>query len=210
MHRLRDGVSILFASAMLLLASQARAQDASLIGTITDSTGAALPGATVTATHVATSNQVVATTGGSGEYRLLGLRIGVYEVRAELVGFTTVRRTGIELLVGQRPVIDLQLQVSGVEESITVSGQSPLLETTRSSLGGNVDSRQMQDLPVLGRNWLYLTLAVPGSRANSTGSSTPTNDRGGFQLNVDGQQVTAQATTTTLGQPRFCQRSHPV
>src|SRR5438067_12208298 len=88
----------------------------------------------------------------------------------------------------------------GLTEAVTVSGQSPLLDTTTSSLGGNVDPRQDQELPVNGRNWIALSLLAPGSRTNpsatGTAAATPLPDRNGghahqCQLNVDGQQASA-------------------
>jgi hypothetical protein len=88
--------------------------------------------------------------------------------------------------------------VSGVQESVTVTGEAPLLDVTQSSLGGNVDPRQLQDLPVQGRNWLDLVMLAPGSKVNAvpeTGQTSTTGSVGArvggdFSINVDGQQVT--------------------
>ena len=70
----------------------------------------------------------------------------------------------VTLLVGQSAVINLQLALSGVQESVTVTGEAPLLDVTQSTLGGNIDARQMQELPVQGRNWMDLVMLAPGSR----------------------------------------------
>src|SRR5207247_6270307 len=116
---------------------------------------------------------------------------------AELAGFAPVTRT-VTLLVGQEAVVNLQMGVSAVQESVTVTGEAPLLDVTQSSLGGNIDPRQLQELPVNGRNWVDLVMLAPGSRLNSVGNSNnePSNaggssSRGGedYELNVDGQQV---------------------
>ena len=88
--------------------------------------------------------------------------------RAELPGFGTVTRD-VELLVGQNAVVNLQMAPSTVQESVTVTGEAPLVDTTKSSLGGNIDPRQMQELPVNGRNWMDLTLLAPGSRVERGG-----------------------------------------
>src|SRR5213078_2162349 len=91
----------------------------------------------------------------------------------------------------------LQMSPSGVAESLTVTGQSPLVDTTTSSLGGNIDERQVQELPSQGRNWMSLALLAPGNRTNAQGS-LPVQDRVDvreFQLNVDGQQVTSNIGT---------------
>src|SRR5205814_4848593 len=146
--------------------------------------------------HEASGNTFEATTDQRGAYRM-PVRIGVYRLTAELAGFTTSSRTGLELLVGQTAVINLQLAPASVQESVVVTAQSPLIETTTSRLGGNIDERQVQELPSQGRNWMSLALLAPGNRTNAQGS-LPVQDRGDvreFQLNVDGLQVTANLGT---------------
>ena len=161
-----------------------------------------LPGVTVTATHTATGNTFVAVTDEKGGYRI-PVRVGMFKVAAELPGFGTVTRD-VDLLIGQTAVLNLQMAPSTVQESVTVTGEAPLVDTTNSSLAANVDPRQMQDLPVNGRNWMDLTLLAPGSRANSV-AETPIGSTGSnitFQLNLDGQQVTNQVALS-FGQPRY-------
>src|SRR5438093_7947063 len=178
------------------------AQEAVFSGTVTDSTGAILPGVTLRAVLEATGNSFEATTDQRGVYRI-PVRIGVYRLTAELAGFSTLTRTGLELLVGQTAVINLQMAPASVQESVVVTAQSPLIETTTSSLGGNIDQRQVQELPSQGRNWMSLALLAPGNRTNAQGS-LPVQDRVDvreFQLNVDGQQVTANLGTGN--QPRY-------
>src|SRR6266850_5307825 len=157
--------------AVLSLPVSSRAQEVALVGTITDTTNAVLPGATITAQHVASGNRFIGTSDASGQYRIGALRPGVYTVTAELSGFSTVLRENLELLAGQRAVLDLQLALSSVQESVTVSGAAPLVDVTQSKLGGNIDTRQMQELPLNGRNWLQLTMLTPGSRVNSVSDS---------------------------------------
>src|SRR5207237_8688872 len=94
-------------------------------------------------------------------------------------------------------VINLQLAPASVQESVVVAASSPLIETATSSLGGNIDPRQVQELPSQGRNFLSLALLAPGNRTNAQGA-LPVQDRVDvreFQLNVDGQQVTANLGT---------------
>ena len=143
----------------------------------------------------------------------IAVRVGVYQVRAVLPGFTSATQTGIEVLVGQTAVLNLQMSPGSVAEAVTVTAQTPLIETT-SSLGGNVDPRQVQELPVNGRNWIALSLLAPGSRTNpsatGTAAQTPLTDRNNgeareFQLNIDGQQVSADIGTG--GQPKYSQDS---
>jgi hypothetical protein len=98
-------------------------------------------------------------------------------------------RPGVELLLGRQSMLNLDLGVSGVQETVTVTGEAPLIDTTTSNIAGNIDPRQMQDLPINGRNWMDLTMLAPGSRSNSA-AEIPQNRQGMFQINVDGQQVT--------------------
>jgi carboxypeptidase family protein len=178
---------VLFAA--LIWARPAVAQEAALSGTISDQTASVLPGATVTAVHQASGNVFVAVTDDRGFYRL-ALRTGIYRMTVELQGFATVNRS-VELLVGQQAVINLQMAPSTVQETVTVTGEAPLLDMTSSTLAGNVDPRQMQGLPVNGRNWLGLTMLAPGARTNAVSEAPVLGDgRGTYQLNVDGQQVT--------------------
>jgi hypothetical protein len=176
------------------------AQDATLNGSIRDNTGAVLPGVTVTATHEAAGTTFVSVTDERGLYRL-PVRAGVYRISAELPGFTTVLRPGVELLLGRQVSLDLELTVSGVQETVTVTGEAPLIDTTSSNISSNIDPRQMQDLPLNGRNWMDLTLLSPGSRTNSA-TEIPQDRQGYFQINVDGQQVTF-TLCCQQNQPRF-------
>jgi carboxypeptidase family protein len=188
----------------LLSPQVARAQDTSLSGIVTDSTDARLPGVTVTALHVDTGNTFAGVTDVTGQYQISGMRTGVYRVTAELQGFRPVTQDKVELLVGQRAVVNIRMTLSSLEESVTVTADAPLVDVSQSKLGGNVDARQVQELPVNGRNWMQLTMLTPGSRTNTVGDSpTLATSAGSFQLNLDGQQVTQLIAQTGYGQPRF-------
>ena len=200
---------LLLLGAFVVLPVGAFAQEAVLSGTVADSTGAVLPGVTVTAVHEATGNRFVAVTDERGTYRIPA-RVGAYQITAELQGFATVSRTGVQLLVGQVATVNLQMAPSRVQETVTVTAESPLIATTTSSLGGNIDPRQVQELPVQGRNWMALAMLAPGSRMTSPTATTPLTDRNTgeqreFQFSIDGQQVASE-----LGfgaQPRYSQES---
>src|SRR5215467_7287176 len=144
---------------VLTLPVVAHAQEAVLSGTVTDSTGAVLPGVTIRAVHEASGNSFEAVTDQRGTYRIPA-RVGVFQVKATLSGFTTATKTAVEVLVGQTVTVNLQLAPGGVAEAVTVTAETPLIATT-SSLGGNVDPRQVQELPVNGRNWIALSLLAP-------------------------------------------------
>jgi carboxypeptidase family protein len=138
----------LLSAALFLLPSIAQAQDATINGTVTDTTGGVLPGVTVTALHTATGNTFFAVTDDRGNYRI-PLRVGMYRLTLELQGFAAVARQ-FEALVGQTLTINVQLMPSTVQESVTVTGEAPLIETSSSTLAGNIDPRQTRDLPVNG------------------------------------------------------------
>jgi len=189
--------------AFFALPQPTSAQEATLNGSVRDNTGGVLPGVTVTATHEAAGTTYIGVTDAAGLYRIV-LRAGVYRISGELTGFTTVVRPGVEMLVGRTATLNLEMGVSGVQETVTVTGEAPLIDTTSSNIASNIDPRQMSDLPLNGRNWMDLTLLAPGSRANAV-AETPINSTSSnipFQLNLDGQQVTNQVALS-FGQPRF-------
>ena len=197
---------VLLTATILLMPIAASAQEAVMTGTVSDSTGGVLPGVTVTALLEATGNTFVAVTDERGAYRL-PVRVGVYRITTELQGFTTVVRQGIQLLVGQTLVVNLEMAPSTIEETITVNAEAPLLKVDSSSLGGNIDPRQVQEMPVQGRDWGALLLLAPGSRTTSDNPNR-INSRNSdrireFQANIDGQQF--QNTMGGGGQPTFSQ-----
>ena len=182
---------------VLLVVPAAEAQEATISGTITDSTGGVLPGVVVTAVHEASGNTFEAVTDSAGGYRL-SVRIGTYRLRSELPGFAPLERGGLQLQVGQQAVINLQMAPATLQESVTVTADAPLIDVTQSNLGSTIGAEQVENLPLNGRNWVDLTLLSPGSKQNFIAETPATS----FQLNVDGQQVT-QLIATTFGQPRF-------
>src|SRR5215470_858498 len=187
---------LILVATLLTLPAVVRAQEAVLSGTVTDATGAVMPGVTVRAVHEASGNSFEAVTDPRGTFRI-PVRVGAFVITAQLSGFTTVTRRSVDVLVGQTVVIDLKLTLSGVAESVTVTGEAPLVNTATSSLGGNVSPQQVTELPSQGRNWMSLALLAPGNRTNAQGA-LPVQDRVDvreFQLNVDGQQVTSNIGT---------------
>jgi hypothetical protein len=191
--------------ALCLLSVPAFAQVATITGTITDETRAVLPGATVAAVNLATGGQTLGVADERGEFRLLNLPPGKYKVTAELSGFSSVILASVELLVGQNATIPFVLKVANVSESITVSSEAPLVDTTSSQVAGNVNPRQMEELPLQGRNWIELSKLVKGITANEVSNGPGVADDM-FQLNLDGQQVT-QKISGGFGQPKFSRES---
>jgi len=189
-------------AALVFTSASATAQEGSLLGTITDSTKAVLPGVTVTATSLETGRLMTAVSNERGEYRIPGVPAGRYRIQAELAGFTTLVVPELELLVGQNRTVPFILQVATLQESLTVTGESPLVDTRSASVAGNVDRRQMEELPLQGRNWLELSMMVKGITANHIDNQPGVRDRQ-FQLNLDGQEITQQVAGSGFGQPKF-------
>lgn len=194
--------SLLFLSAFLFLAAPVFAQDATLQGAVVDGTKAALPGATITATMIDTGRSTSTVSDERGEYRLRGLGAGRYKVQAELSGFSTVVIPEIELLVGQNRSLPFSMQVASLSETLTVTGEAPLVDVSSSQVAGNVDRRQMEELPLQGRNWMELAMQVKGITANAVDTTPGVRDRQ-FQLNLDGQEITQQVAGSGFGQPKF-------
>jgi hypothetical protein len=164
-----------------------------ITGAITDPTGAAVAGATVTLTHPATNMQRSVMSNEAGIFALPALPPGSYDLRVEKPGFTTPVRTGIELQVGQVARLDFGLKVGNVSEVIEVTGGAPLLDTETSGLGTVVENRRIVDLPLNGRNYLQLASLIPGATTNARPSVVAQIRMGGarsdFTLSVSGQRI---------------------
>jgi hypothetical protein len=185
---------VLAAAALLLAAMPARAQQATISGTVTDSSGGVLPGVTITVVHEETGNTFEGVTDAQGQFRI-PVRVGAHRLTASLSGFQTVTRTGLQLLLNQTLTVPLQLGPATLTETVTVTGQAPLVDTKESTVGANIDPRQVQDLPINGRNWMDLTLLAPGARRNEGGGLVQ-NRQGYAQTIVDGQQITTNYHST--------------
>jgi hypothetical protein len=135
---------------------------ATIIGTVTDSSGAAIPGATVQVTHVETGTSQTRVTDTQGRYNAPNLAIGTYDIQSELPGFQTVLKKGIVLTVGREVLVDFQMPIGAVAETLTVVGQAAQVETTSSALSNLVDEKQIRDLPLNGRNFEQLITLAPG------------------------------------------------
>jgi hypothetical protein len=150
--------------AVVLAAVPAAAQltTGTISGTITDETGGALPGATVNVKHVETGATRSLVTNDRGRYEAPNLPVGTYEVTAELSGFGTANRRGVDISVGRNAVIDLTLKIGGLQEDVTVTGDAPLLETTSATVRNLIDEKTVEDLPLINRDLTQLTFLQPG------------------------------------------------
>ena len=131
-----------------------------ITGTVTDQTGAAVPGATVTLKNTDTGITRSAQTRENGKYEALSLPTGIYEI--SLSGFQTVVHTGIGLALGQNAVVNFALQVGEVSQSVTVTGETAQVETTTATVSNLIDEKKVTDLPLNGRDLTQLSFLQPG------------------------------------------------
>jgi outer membrane receptor protein involved in Fe transport len=133
-----------------------------ITGRVLDDQGAAVPGATVTATSAETGFVRSDVSDAEGLYRLNALPVGAYSVVAELQGFTRVEQSGLVVNVAQTTNLNISLKVAQLAETVTVTGESPLIATTSSSVGGVVDVGRIESLPLNGRQFANLAITIPG------------------------------------------------
>lgn len=155
---------VVVATCLLGLAGPVVAQQgtADISGKITDDQGAILPGVSLVVTNEATGVFREITTSSEGTYSASQLVPGRYKIVAKLTGFRTVERSGLQLQVGTTMTINLQLGVGGLEETVTVTGQSPLVDTTSARVGGNVGTAELSELPAMNRNYFAAVALLPG------------------------------------------------
>ena len=137
---------------------------ATINGRVADQAGAVIPGATVTVTHIATGATRDTVTNAEGLYTIPALIAGVYRVRAELAGFSPFNRDDIELLTGSTLSVDAQLSLAGIQENLTVVGQSPLVESTQSTLSASIRQSEVVQIPMINRSMAALMNLLPGAR----------------------------------------------
>lgn len=136
---------------------------AAISGTVKDATGATVSGVTVTVKNLETGAARVATTDDEGNYRVLSLPVGGQEAKAEKPGFKTAVRTGITLDVGRVATVNLLLEVGDLSQTVTVTADVPVVNTTTAEVSGFVGERQVKDLPLNGRSWDNLIALNPGT-----------------------------------------------
>ncbi len=157
-------VAMMLLCSFAIAATPARAQQTTgnITGRLTDDQGSAVPGGTVTATNPATGFTRTSVSDGEGIYRLTALPVGTYDVTADLQGFRKVDNKGIMVSVGQTLDVNFAMTVASLTEAITVTGESPLIETSSSSVGGVVDVGRIENMPLNGRQFANLAATIPG------------------------------------------------
>jgi hypothetical protein len=142
--------------------ASAQAVTGTILGTVTDSSGAVVPGATVTLTNTATGISRVLVSDSNGEYTAPSLRTGTYTVKAEISGFKTVTMSNVAVGVDQKVRIDVKLEPGALTEAVTIRAEAPLVQTSSSELGTTVGAEAIEAIPLNGRNFVTLTRTVPG------------------------------------------------
>ena len=164
--------------ALTCVTSLAQSYTGRILGTVTDQSGASVAGATVTITDIARGTTRTITTDDAGAYVAPNLQPGSYKVRAEAKGFKVVERPNIELEVAKDALIDLSLPPGNVSETVQVTDEVPLLDTTSSTLGGTLSNAQINDLPLNSRNYENLLQLRPGVVRYPGGGFSTTSTNG--------------------------------
>src|SRR5579872_2929662 len=154
-HDGRTIAAALLATLTLLFSGLAVAQSTAgrILGTLTDQSGAAVAGATVVVTDLQRGMSRTVTTDESGTYAVPDLQPGNYKIRVETKGFKTVERPNIQIEVASDVRADFALQPGQVNETVTISEEVPLLNMTSATLGGTLSNKEINDLPLNGRNY---------------------------------------------------------
>ena len=170
-------------------------------GTVSDNTGAVLPGVTVTATSPALIQPQVQVTGEDGSFRFIALPPGVYNINFELSGFQSVNREGIRVVINQTLTVNQQLQVATLQETVTVTGDSPIVDTSTTTLATNFTKELLTEIPNARDVWAAMAQA-PGLQMTSydVGGSRTGNQTGYITYGFQGQnQTRMEGIDTTEG-----------
>ncbi len=181
------------AAILMLFAVPVFAQrfNASIRGTVTDPSGAAIPGATVTLTNEETGVARSVTTNNAGNYSFADLPVGSYKAQVELPGFKTAVRSKIVLNVADVRDVDVRLEPGAVTETVTVEANPMAVKTVGAEIAGLVTGEQVRELPLNGRNFLQLTLLQPGVTANQDLNTVNKGLLGGSDVSVSGGSTTS-------------------
>lgn len=157
---------------------QAATASSTLIGTVTDKTGAVVVGVTVTATNSATNSSRSATTNSLGAYRFDVLPPGAYTVKAAMAGFSTLTANSVELLVGRSTTQDFALSPGATSTTVEVAAEAPLLDQQKTSVGMEITPAQVENLPLNGRDFANLAYLAPGAKFSAPWDPTKARNTG--------------------------------
>src|SRR5688572_23289203 len=196
MKNQRNGMGLFLLSSFLLLATVvsafAQSADTAILGTVTEASGAVIPGAKITIQQPATGLVRSVVASNEGLYEVRYLRPGQYTIEVAHPGFRTERRTGIVIEINQQARIDFNLQVGDVVETVEISSAAPLLQTESAVVGDVIAQERIVNLPLNNRNFLQLSILTPGVRIKeeSNGERTRVVANGNrdiwMQVNING------------------------
>ena len=190
---------VILLSIAILTPVSVYAQDATIVGAVTDESKGVIPGATCYSHR--SGDRPAVRRRDQRAWRVSARSAcppARYTVQAALDGFAPVSLSGVELLVGQNATINFTLKVATLSEAVTVTGEAALVDTTQARVAGNVDRRQMEELPIAGRNWQQLASMVKGITANTISTRPGVSRDAAFSLNLDGQDITQNASNSGL------------
>jgi hypothetical protein len=174
--------------AILPQAANAQAVYGSVNGTVTDASGAAIPGATVTVTDEAKGTSVTVKSNDSGNYTVEHMIPDLYTVKVEAAGFKGFETNHLQVLADTSPKVDAAMQTGGASETVNVSADAiPQLKTDRADVSQTFDSKTVSDLPVSGRNFTSLELLLPGAQQLGWSHAADENPQASQQIQIDGQ-----------------------
>jgi hypothetical protein len=190
LHRATLSSVILLVAALILLFPRfvsAQIDTGSVVGTVSDPSGAAIAGATVTLLNEATGVSRSVTTNSDGAYQFSAVVPGTYSVNASATNFEGAVHTNLEIDVQSRPAVDFTLKVGPSSETVEVSSATPVLQTETADIGGVVQSEQINDLPLNGRRYSDLALLEAGIQRNLTNTNNTAPDRFSSNGNLETQ-----------------------
>ncbi|HYP28377.1 MAG TPA: TonB-dependent receptor [Blastocatellia bacterium] len=181
-------ISVLALVLVLVSPASAQSNKGTIVGTVTDPSGAVVSGATVTVTNVNTNAERTVMTGDDGTYTVPLLDIGNYKVAVSAPGFQTVTRENITLQISDRLPVDVELQVgSGAGETVTVTAEAPIIQTESSERGSVITGREVTELPLSGRNFTQLATLTPGVSRVTIGTLSDARANNNGDPNAGGQ-----------------------
>src|SRR5438876_8731473 len=187
-------LKLLFITLSLSGPVYAQGTTGTILGVVQDSSGAVIPGVSVTVKNLNTGITRTVTTDEGGQYTVPDLTLGNYEADAQLQGFQTEVRSGITLTVGRSAVVNFALKVGQVSDKVTITEEAPLVESTTAAMSSLIDERTIRDLPMNGRSWDNLALLQPGVVSVGAGQGSPAFDFGtGVRFNVNGSRAYANS-----------------
>ena len=182
---------LLFIILLILVAfgSVALGQEATIVGTVADQTGAAVPNASIIITNTDTGINRTVVTAGDGQYVVPDLHIGHYLVRAQATGFKAGERKDLLLQVGDRTRVDFTLEVGSAQETITVEANAVAVQTDSGDVSSMVTAKQVSDLPTNGRTLYNLYALTPGAVSLQGDNISPTAVSGDNNVSINGGRI---------------------